>query len=736
MMELYRRAMMNKYSSIQYPFGTGRTESATAEPAFIPRRRTPGQNFQLRQSEEKKSKPEIKTVITETDDDSPNKKVTTITGGLMGDVPFDYGQDDDQPTQVQPGTDFFGGDVTDRNTERAIVLAARKRKFLEREAQELAARQKMREQTGGAAPSQEAVEGALERYARMRESQLTPQPSGISSPQRARTRLPQEDSGTGVPSKNLWQSFTDSLSDVYGKGGDLEITPGTVSLSPGSSRMTGVEEVAKEGIQKRIDQIRSSTLPGRDDEQIAQVDPRIVALNQPPVPAGIPFDYGQDDPTGAAYGGRFETGSEDAVIRGMIEDSKKHARSKQRAESGYPARDEFSEFATQDKGMLHYLLNPLEKPPATKLGDSAYANTMITDQKEREVIAKKRLKETGSEHPTLQERLGLTEEAFRWKGKNFQKEQEEKEAAIKEDIKEKVDMGLPSRIAEDPDVIGELPSTKKQIDADVAQANANENLWQAWGDFVRKPGERKEAYMKNLSDIFRKAMIMNAVAQLTGGTSQADAYVKFATGKLDAIEKFDQEDRLQSAWKSIMFNEDGTFNPPSGYGEALERAAKLGVSPKESKAFSALFPKAATSKFWVFDTKAKKNIRITDDQYTKDDGRYTAVADAGGRATSGQLTDIPYYFNDDGVKLTAEEQADVMEILNKPHAIPELWKKYPKLMRRYKEKEDSTTIDYNTAINALVNQSNIQNQKTQEDTGSQEGSQTPRKPVVESVEDV
>jgi hypothetical protein len=622
MMALYRQAMMNKYSPYRrmdlqgqdtvfdYPSALWpQSETVVEESAFVPPGRTP------------KRKEDVKTVITESDD--PNvatKKVTTITGGLMGDVPT--GQDD---PQNEKGMGMWDDEM---------------------------AQLRARQEQGTAAPTQQAVEGALERYARMRRSQLAP--------------------------------------------------------------------------------------PSRDREQIAQVDPRIVALNQPPAPAGIPFDYGQDDPTGAAYEGRFETGSDDAVIRGMIEDSKKHARSKQRAESGYPARDEFSEFATQDKGMLHYLLNPLEKPPATELGDSAYANTMIRDQDERENLAEKRKKETGSEHPTLQERLGLTEEAFRWKGKNFQKEQEAKEAAIveKEEVEEKVDMGLPSRIAEDPDVIGELPSTKKQIDADVAQANANENLWQAWGDFVRKPGERKAAYMKNLSDIFRKAMIMNAVAQLTGGTSQADAYVKFATGKLDAIEKFDQEDRLQSAWKSIMFNKDGTFNPPSGYGEALERAAKLGVSPKESKAFSALFPKASTSKFWVFDTKAKKNIRITDDQYTKDDGRYTAVADAGGRATSGQLKDIPYYFNDDGVKLTAEEQADVMEILNKPNAIPVLWKKYPKLMRRYKEQEDATTIDYNTAINALVNQSNIQNQKTQEDTGSQEGSQTPRKPVVESVEDV
>ena len=222
-------------------------------------------------------------------------------------------------------------------------------------------------------------------------------------------------------------------------------------------------------------------------------------------------------------------------------------------------------------------------------------------------------------------------------------------------------------------------------------------------------------------------MIMNAVAQLTGGTSQASAYVKFATAKLDAIEKFDQEDRLQGAWKSIMFNEDGTFNPPSGYGEALERAAKLGVSPKEAKAFSALFPKAATSKFWVYDTKTKKNIRITDDQYMKDDGRYVATADAGGRATQDTLENLPYYLNDPELGLSEQEQSDVLTILQKPNAIMELWTKYPELLRKFKEKEDARKSSSTWGpIGALMNQASMQ----------QEGSQTPRAPVVESVEDV
>jgi len=596
MMDLYRQAMMNKYSSISYPFGTGRAESATAEPAFIPRGRTP--------QPQEEFKEDVKTVITESEDpEVATKKVTTITGGLMGNVPT--GQDD---PQNEKGMGMWDADM---------------------------AQLRARQEQGTAAPTQQAVEGALERYARMRRSQLAP--------------------------------------------------------------------------------------PSRDDEQIAQVDPRIVALNQPPAPAGIPLGYGQDDDAGQPRA------SSDAAVQGMIQDAMRHGRSKQRADAGYPARDEFSHWPVEEKGILDSLTGP------TKWGDSAYADTMIRDQDERENLAEKRKKETGSEHPTLQERLGLTEEAFRWKGENFQKEQAEKEKAKVtgwpgpglDNPPYGVDSSLPGNLQRPREEVKEAEILEKEdsglVDANVAQANANQNLWKAWGDYVRKPGERKAAYMKNLSDIFRKAMIMNAVAQFTGGTSQASAYVKFATGKLDAIEKFDQEDRLQSAWKSIMFNEDGTFNPPAGYGEALERAAKLGVSPKESKAFSALFPKAATSKFWVYDTKAKKNIRITDDQYIKDDGRYTATADAGGRATQAAIVDIPYYFDDAG--LDAEEQADVMMILQTPNAIMELWKKYPELMKLYKKKEDETSASGLYGLNALTSTAGRQQEGTQEATGSQQGSE-------------
>ena len=600
MMDLYRQAMMDKYSSIQYPYGTGFVESATEEPAFIPRGRTPKPKEEVKE--------EIKTVITETDDDTPTKKVTTITGGLMGDVPFDYGQDDPQDER---GMGMWYDDM---------------------------AQLRARQEQGTAAPTQQAVEGALERYARMRRSQLAP--------------------------------------------------------------------------------------PSRDSEQIAQVDPRIVALNRLGEPVGLPPSMNMDwskvrasqrpgyvpdvnpyDFTGVPGGGQEVPGKIDL---GLPEEFQ--ATLEEQALTGFPSirkEPEYVDAFGTDEA--------LDKAQAAEegrisidafggIGGDQMGNTFVppgrTPKPRKPVVKESEIVEKEEIDPSLPGNLQKV-------GKSS--------------------TGWPGPGLDNPPY--ELPKEEddQQAKVDVARADANPGLWQAWGDYVRKPGERKAAYMKNLSDIFRKAMIMIAVAQLTGGTSQASAYVKFATAKLDAIEKFDQEDRLQGAWKSIMFNEDGTFNPPSGYGEALERAAKLGVSPKEAKAFSALFPKAATSKFWVYDTKTKKNIRITDDQYMKDDGRYVATADAGGRATQDTLENLPYYLNDPELGLSEQEQSDVLTILQKPNAIMELWTKYPELLRKFKEKEDARKSSSTWGpIGALMNQASMQ----------QEGSQTPRAPVVESVEDV
>mgnify|MGYP003648682360 CR=1 FL=1 len=602
MMDLYRQAMMNKYSSIQYPFGTGRAESATAEPAFIPPGRTP--------QPQEEFKEDVKTVITESED--PNvatKKVTTVTGGLMGDVPFDYGQDD---PQNEKGMGMW-------NDEMAQLRA--------------------RQEQGTAAPSQQDVEGALERYARMRRSQLAP--------------------------------------------------------------------------------------PSRDDEQIAQVDPRIEMLNRlnrGPVPAygrkgghdyidwskrrasdrpGYVPDINPYDFTGEPGGGQEVPGKIDL---GLPEEFQ--TRLEEQALTGFPSirkQPEYVDAFGTDEA--------LDKAQAAEegqisidafggIGGDQMGNTFVppgrTPKPRKPVVEESEIVESED----VEE---IQETPFRGEGEGS------------------------SRVAMST---SEKEEDNRQATVDVARADANPGLWQAWGDFVRKPGERKAAYMKNLSDIFRKAMIMNAVAQLTGGTSQADAYVKFATGKLDAIEKFDQEDRLQGAWKSIMFNEDGTFNPPDNYTDALDRAAKLGVSPNESKSFSALFPKESTSKFWVYDKKNKRTIRITDDAYIKSEGRYVSTADAGGRLAAGQEEDILHWAYHDEGNLNAEQRAEIRAIVSQPNAMVELFDRYPALMKLWQKKKDEerkTQTTYNTglaAMQALAKQQALAEQQALAKQQQGDGTQT------------
>ena len=151
-----------------------------------------------------------------------------------------------------------------------------------------------------------------------------------------------------------------------------------------------------------------------------------------------------------------------------------------------------------------------------------------------------------------------------------------------------------------------------------------------------------------------------------------------------------------------MFNKDGTFNPPNSYTDALDRAAKLGISPNESKSFSALFPKESTSKFWVYDKKNKKTVRITDDAYMKGEGRYVSTADAGGRLAAGQEEDILRWADHDEGNLNAEQRAEVRAIASQPNAMVILWEKYPALMRLWQKKKDEERVSQTTYGSGLA----------------------------------
>ena len=68
-----------------------------------------------------------------------------------------------------------------------------------------------------------------------------------------------------------------------------------------------------------------------------------------------------------------------------------------------------------------------------------------------------------------------------------------------------------------------------------------------------------------------------------------------AIAELDAVEKFDSEQRLHNQWKALFFREDGTYDPPKNRKEAMERGQKLGYNSDQMKDIMSVFPKEQVS---------------------------------------------------------------------------------------------------------------------------------------------
>ena len=127
------------------------------------------------------------------------------------------------------------------------------------------------------------------------------------------------------------------------------------------------------------------------------------------------------------------------------------------------------------------------------------------------------------------------------------------------------------------------PDYNAEVRSDRELVNKYQILESMYGKYARDPKARKQQYLDEISKIYRNAMILNAIAQFTGGQSQAGMYVKMATEKLDVIEKFDQEERMQGLWKDVFFDQNGEFRSPGTWEETYNAVIKLGGTPEEAK---------------------------------------------------------------------------------------------------------------------------------------------------------
>ena len=143
----------------------------------------------------------------------------------------------------------------DRHLERIAELEKRKQEFLAAEAKRKADRQAKREETGGAAPSLDAVKAAL--------STATANNPTAQAALPAQRREQMEELDSMIPPSASAETQTE--------GFDLlsAISEGGISLSPGSSSQVGVSQVGQDLIQKRVDAVQQNTLPPDLAQQLA-----------------------------------------------------------------------------------------------------------------------------------------------------------------------------------------------------------------------------------------------------------------------------------------------------------------------------------------------------------------------------------------------------------------------------------------------------------------------------------
>ena len=137
-----------------------------------------------------------------------------------------------------------------------------------------------------------------------------------------------------------------------------------------------------------------------------------------------------------------------------------------------------------------------------------------------------------------------------------------------------------------------------------------------WGKYAYDPAARKKAYLDNLKQVYKKALMLDIIAQLTGGTSRSKEYLKMATTKLDAVDQFDQEQRVSNIWKQVFTGTNGQFYMPKNKREAAERAHFFGGDPKTVASIFGSVPEERKVQYYREDPKKPgewQHQRFTED---------------------------------------------------------------------------------------------------------------------------
>ena len=156
-----------------------------------------------------------------------------------------------------------------------------------------------------------------------------------------------------------------------------------------------------------------------------------------------------------------------------------------------------------------------------------------------------------------------------------------------------------------PDIpYGEL-ATREAADMEQAaadQARAEEEAAQAriYGQYGEDIGAKRQRYLDALEEIQTKARRLNMIAGFTGGRSQADSFTQAALERLDTMEQFTTDERLQKLGRGVYYDQDGNYDPPKSKREAYNRAIQFGATPDEASTISGGEPERASYVNWQY----------------------------------------------------------------------------------------------------------------------------------------
>ena len=302
------------------------------------------------------------------------------------------------------------------------------------------------------------------------------------------------------------------------------------------------------------------------------------------MPDGAGMDHWPQPPT---YSSRH--GLTDQGVRGLLDDAAKSGRSIARAddpEGAAQAVDDFSSYPevptrSFGQGLSDALFTPSEP---TQIGGSGpfqnYAETMIAQEADRAATQEARQDLTGEVVAPIDEVL--------LPDVNLEREiLDQKKLNIAEQIKDET--GAVDVTGQEVSQLADASEEADDGDAASLTALANDTAWSPRETFPRNVAQKRERYLKALNDIFMKAMILNVVAGITGTESNAEFFVKMALAKMDAVQKFDGQERLENLSRVIFFDADGNYSPPASKQDAYNRARMAKASQSEAEHLSGHF---------------------------------------------------------------------------------------------------------------------------------------------------